>query len=148
MELVRWNPRNDFWGMHRRLNRMFDDLLVPATHRESNAHPLLSGVPAVDIVENENSIVIQAEMPGVDKKDIEIDVKDGVLTLKGERKADSETKEENYYRRERVYGSFQRVFTLPSEVNHEAIKADYKDGVLKIDIPKPEKTKPKKITIH
>lgn len=147
MELVRWNPRNNFWGLRGHINNVFDGLLSPALNELAEAKSW-AGVPSVDIYDNDDTIVIKAEMPGLEKEDIAIDVKDGVLTLTGERKADTEVDENNYYRRERVYGSFKRRFNLPAEVNLEMIKADYTNGVLKIDIPKPEKVKPRKITIH
>ena len=104
--------------------------------------------PVVDIYDNDDTIVIKAELPGMDKKDIDIDIKDRVLTIKGERSHDNEVKEENYHRRERSFGTFHRSFRLPADTDADKIKADYKDGVLKIDIPKPEKRKPKQITIH
>ena len=84
----------------------------------------------------------------MEKKDISVDVKDQVLTLRGERKYDHEVKEEKYYRRERAYGKFQRAFSLPADVDSENIKAEFKDGLLKIEVPKPEKQKPKEIAIH
>jgi HSP20 family protein len=102
----------------------------------------------VDIYDDGDKFVIKAELPGMDKKDISIDLKDRVLTLKGERSHDNEVKEDRYYRKERAYGKFERTFTLPVGLNHNDIKADYKDGLLKIDIPKPEEEKPKQITVH
>jgi HSP20 family protein len=139
MALIKWTPTGS-------INRFFDH---PFFSTDWTNDLLPSGWnPLVDIYDNDDKIVIKAELPGIDKKDINIDVKDGVLTLKGERNSDNETKEENYYRRERVYGKFQRSFTLPTHVNPEQIKADYKDGMLKIDIPKPEEKKPKQITVH
>lgn len=92
--------------------------------------------------------MIKAELPGVDKNDIKIDLKDRLLTLSGERTYDNEVKEENYYRRERSYGKFQRAFTLPTDVDSDKIKADFKDGVLEIEVPKPEEKKAKQVTIH
>jgi HSP20 family protein len=84
----------------------------------------------------------------VDKKDISIDLKDRVLTLSGERSYEKEAKEENYYRRERSFGKFQRAFTLPADVDSDRINAKFKDGLLRIEIPKPEQQKPKQVTIH
>jgi HSP20 family protein len=98
--------------------------------------------------DEDDRVVIKAELPGVDKKDIAVDLKDRVLTLSGERAYDNEGKEENYYRRERAYGKFQRVFSLPADVDSDKINADFKDGLLIIEVPKPEKKKPKNITIH
>jgi len=104
--------------------------------------------PAVDIFDTDNAIVIKAELPGIKKDNVSIDVKGNVLTIKGERSFDKEIKEENYYRKERSFGKFQRSFTLPEAVNPEAIKANFKNGVLEIEVPKPEEKKPKQISIN
>ena len=147
MQLVRWNPMNEMFSLRRPLNRMFDDFFLPGTTTEDGS--LTRGWnPVVDIYDNEDKIVIKAELPGVNKKDIEIDIKDRVLTLKGERSADKELKEDNYYRREMTYGRFERSFNLPAEVDPDKVKADYKDGILKVEVPKPEHKKPKQITVH
>jgi HSP20 family protein len=138
---------NEMFSFRRPLSRMFDDFFLPRTTTEDGS--LAWGWnPVVDIYDNEDNIVIKAELPGVSKKDIEIDIKDRVLTLKGERSAENEVKEDNYYRRERTYGGFERSFTLPANVDPDKIKADYNDGVLKIEVPKPEDQKPKQITVH
>jgi HSP20 family protein len=147
MELVRWNPRRELFGLHNSINRMFNDFFSPTVSNDE-ALSVRGWNPVVDIYENEENIVIKAELPGVAKKDMAIDVKGRVLTLKGERSTDNEVKEDNYYRQERYYGKFERCFTLPVEIDPEKIKADYKDGVLKIDIPKAEESKPKQVTIH
>ncbi|MEA1947284.1 MAG: Hsp20/alpha crystallin family protein [Thermodesulfobacteriota bacterium] len=147
MELMRWNPRRELFGLHNSINRMFDNFISP-TVRSDEALSVRGWNPVVDIYENEENIVITAELPGVDKKDMTVDVKGRVLTLKGERSTDNEVKEDKYYRQERCYGKFERCFTLPVEIDPEKIKADYKDGVLKIDIPKAEESKPKQVTIH
>jgi HSP20 family protein len=126
---------------------MFDDFFLPHTTTEDGSMTW-GWNPVVDIYDNEDNIVIKAELPGVSKKDIEIDIKDRVLTLKGERSADNEVKEDNYYRRERTYGRFERSFTIPPNVDPDKIKADYNDGVLKIEVPKPEDQKPKQISVH
>jgi HSP20 family protein len=138
---------NEMFSFRRPLSRVFDDFFLPRTTTEDGS--LTWGWnPVVDIYDNEDNIVIKAELPGVSKKDIEIDIKDRVLTLKGERSADNEVKEDNYYRRESTYGRFERSFTLPANVDPDKIKADYNDGVLKIEVPKPENQKPKQITVH
>ena len=95
-----------------------------------------------------DEVEFKAELPGVDKKDISVDVKDGILTLSGERTYENEVKEGNYYRKERAFGKFNRSFALPEGLDPEKIDADYKDGVLKIAIPKPEEKKPRKIAVH
>ena len=146
MELVRFNPWNDVWNMTNRFNRIFGSRFAPVRALEENRDFVWR--PAVDIYEEEDGVALKAELPGIDKKDISIDVKDGVLTLSGERTVKNETNEKNYYRRERTYGKFQRRFNLPEGVNAEEITADFKDGVLKVHIPKAEVEEPRKITIH
>lgn len=146
MELVRWRPMRDVFGLGNRLNSVFDNFFYPfSTERGLSAW---DWHPAVDIYDEKDHIVIQAELPGVDKKDIGVDVKGRVLVLKGERSYDNKTEKENYYRQERCYGKFERAFNLPSAVDPDEIKADYKDGILKISVPKPKENKPKQITIH
>jgi HSP20 family protein len=104
--------------------------------------------PAVDLYEKDDHFVIKAELPGVDKNDIKVDLKDRVLTLSGERTYDNEVKEDNYYRKERSYGKFQRAFRLPADVDSDKIKAEFKDGVLQVEVPKPDEIKAKEVTIH
>jgi HSP20 family protein len=147
MELIRWNPMKDMFSLRHQMNHLFDDVLRPVVGGDSRLS-MWNRYPTVDIYDNDENIVIKAELPGIDKKDIVIDVKDGVLTLKGERSFDNEVKEEKYYCRERTFGKFERVFRLPADVDPEKISADYKDGILKINIPKPEEQQPKQITVH
>jgi len=147
MELVKFRPVSNLLRINNHMNSLFDDFFYPAAGRSESRH-LWGWNPVVDIFDNDSNIVIQAELPGIDKKDIALDVKDRVLTLKGERAFDNEVKEENFYRRERAYGKFERAFNLPAHVKIEDIKADYKDGVLRIEIPKPEVQQPKQITVH
>ena len=104
--------------------------------------------PVVDIYEQGSDVVLKAELAGVDPKDFDIRIENNVLMLSGERKADSEVKRENYHRVERSYGTFTRSFTLPSTVDTANVKADYKDGVLKIVLPKREEAKPKQVQIN
>jgi len=146
MQLVKLNPMRDIHGLNNRADRFFNDFFYPS--REEHPSKGLGWNPRVDIYEEENAIVLKAELPGVDKDNIVVDVKDRVLTLKGERSSDSEVEEENYYRRERSFGSFERRFNLPDNVDPEKITADYKDGILKVGIPRAEKIKPKQITVH
>ena len=146
MQLVKWNPMRDMLNLNGRADRFFNDFFYPS--RGVLPSRELDWNPRVDIYEEEEAIVLKAELPGVEKDKIVVDVKDRVLTLKGERSSYSDVKEENYYRRERTFGSFERRFNLPDNVDAEKITADYKDGVLKVDIPKPEETKQRKITVH
>ena len=147
MELIRWNPMKSMFNVPSRFDTLFDSFFFP-TRADSGQEGIWSWNPVVDVYENDNAIVVKAELPGVDKEQISVNVEGRILTLKGERKTENEAKEENYYRRERTYGSFERSFTLPAEVDPESIKAEYKDGVLKIEVPKPEEKKAKQITVH
>jgi HSP20 family protein len=134
-------------ALHNRFNRLFDDPFFRVGQMDDDGGMGLWN-PAVDLYEKDDHFMIKAELPGVDKKDIKIDLQDRLLTLSGERTYDNEVKEENYYRRERSYGKFQRAFTLPADVDSDKIKAEFKDGVLQIEVPKPEEKKAKQVTIH
>ena len=147
MQLVKWNPSRDLFSLNHRIDSLFNDFFYPGDHYNEELSAS-NWNPVVDIYEDDDTIVIKAELPGVDKKDINIDVKDRVLTLKGERSTDKEVKEDCFYRRERYFGKFERSFTLPTNVDPDKIKADFKNGVLKLDIPKPKEREPKQITIH
>jgi len=147
MNLVKWNPWREMSAMPDRLDRFLDDPFF-RLGRMAEDSGLGMWNPAVDLYEKDDYFMIKAELPGVDKNHINIDLKDRLLTLSGERTHDKEVNEENYYRRERSYGKFQRTFTLPADVDSDQIKAEFKDGVLQIEIPKPEEKKAKKVTIH
>ena len=147
MNLVQWNPWREMPTLSGRLNRFFDDPFFNISRFADNSEMGMWN-PAVDLYEKDDHFVIKAELPGIDKKDIKIDVKDRVLTLSGERTYDNEVKEENYYRKERSYGRFQRAFRLPADVDSDRIKAEFKDGLLRVEVPKPEQTKAKEVTIH
>ena len=103
--------------------------------------------PSVDIYEAENELVLTAEVPGIDEKDVEIKIEDNTLTIQGDRKFEKETKEENFHRIERSYGSFYRSFTLPRNIDQDKIKAERENGILKISMPKKPELKPKKVKI-
>jgi HSP20 family protein len=123
-------------------DRFFNDLDLPDIFGEEGMV-----VPAFDISETEKEYMITGEIPGIDVKDLDITLLDGILTIKGEKKKETEDKDKNYHRIERHYGSFQRNFRLPAKVKTDKLDATYKDGVLKLTIPKAEVTKPKKIEI-
>jgi HSP20 family protein len=145
MAITRWDPFRDLGLLQDRMNRLFDDAGRGWRADEPSATTTWS--PAVDIYETENEIMVQAELPGVDRKDITLSLENNVLTLKGERRFEKETKQENYHRIERSYGAFSRSFSIPAIVDDEKIRADYKDGILKIALPKKELVKPKQIKI-
>ncbi len=147
MELMRWSPMRGLFGRRNSIDNFFDAFFYPS-HKAAESEGLWNWNPAVDIFEEQDNIVIKAELPGVSKEGISVDVKGRVLTLKGERSIDNEVKEEKYYRRERTYGRFERAFTLPVDADPDAVKAEYSDGVLKITVPKPESHKPRQITVH
>jgi len=140
MSLIRWDPFREFSTLPRRFGGFFDkDWEVPMS--------TTAWSPSVDVFENQNEVVFTAELPGMNAKDIDVKLENNVLTLKGERHFEKETKEENYHRVERAYGNFSRAFTLPTAVNADKITAEYKDGILKIVLPKKEETKAKPIKI-
>jgi HSP20 family protein len=145
MALTRWDPFRELNIMQERMNRLFDD--AGRGWRGDEPSSTTAWSPAVDIYETENEIMVQAELPGVDRKDIVLNLEKNVLTLKGERHFEKETKQENYHRIERAYGGFSRSFSIPAIVDEEKIRADYKDGILKIALPKKEQVKPKQIQI-
>ncbi len=146
MTLIRWDPWKDLIALQERMNRLLEESFGGLRKEEG----LVSGAwtPAVDIYETENSLVVTAEIPGVSEKDIDVRIENNQLVIKGERKFEKETKEENYHRIERVYGNFYRSFSLPNTVDHDKVKAEYKNGVLKITLGKKEEVKPKQIKIE
>ncbi|MCP4747411.1 MAG: Hsp20/alpha crystallin family protein [Desulfobacteraceae bacterium] len=145
MQLMRWSPMRDVFKIGNDFDSIFNNFFAPDTEYASKT---AEWNPAVDIYENEDTYVIKAELPGMKKDEITIDVKERKLILKGERQSENEEKKEKYHYKERIYGKFQRIFILPQETNPETINAEYKDGVLKVQIPKPQEPKPKQIAIH
>jgi len=146
MTLTRWDPFRDLVTLQDRMNRLFDES-VRNVRTGDEALSSATWSPAVDIYETDSEVVLKAELPEVNQKDIDIQVENNTLTLRGERKLDKETKQENFHRIERAYGIFSRSFTLPSTVDQERIKADYRDGILRISLPKREESKPKQIKV-
>ena len=145
MAIVRYNPFHDLRSIQEQMNRLID----LAWNRESG-EDIREGAwqPSVDIYEDENSVIIKAELPDVDQKDIEVKIEDNTLVLRGERKQDQTIKKENYHRIERFYGSFQRSFVLPLTIDREKVKASCERGILTIILPKREETKPKQINVE
>ena len=145
MAIVRYNPFRELRSMQEQMNRLLD----LAWNRESGEE-MKEGIwqPPVDIYENEHSVIIKAELPDIDQKDIEVKIEDNTLMLRGERKQDRELKKENFHRIERYYGTFQRIFTLPHTIAQEDVKATCANGVLTIILPKKEEKKPKQINVE
>ena len=126
------------------INRLFTDAF-DRTEGESN---LTAWAPAVDINENGHELVVKADLPGIDPKELDIRVENNVLSIRGERKFEKKVDQDNYLRVERTYGSFSRSFSLANTVNPEGIKADYQNGVLTLVVPKREEAKPKQIKVN
>jgi HSP20 family protein len=145
MALTLWKPMNDLWNIHDETDKVFEDFFGkwPTSLRGRNG----GCVPVVDISETDNQFAVRAEIPGVTEKDVNVSITDNVLTLKGEKKRETEEKRKNYHRVERSYGSFQRSFTLPKNLQTEKTTATFKNGILTVSIPKSEAVKPKEVQI-
>lgn len=146
MTIIRWTPARELATMQERMNRLFEDAMSVPRRAEDVAAPA-SFAPAVDIYETDREIVLKADLPGMQLKQIQIKVEDDVLSLSGERRLDAGVTEENYHRVERAYGAFSRGFSLPRTVDRDKIGASYKDGVLTVTLPKKEEVKPRQIKI-
>jgi HSP20 family protein len=145
MAIVRWNPVRDALGLQNEMNFLFGDFFgVDKRGDETN---FIRWAPRVDIVEVNGTYELTADLPGLKKDDIKIEIHDNVLTLRGEKKLEEEKKDKNYRLCERYFGEFVRTFTLPENVNKDGIEAEFKDGVLTVAIPKVEKAKPKQIEV-
>src|SRR5580765_808543 len=142
--LTRWQPVRGLTTLQDQINRVFHD----AFDRTGEDASLTAWAPAVDMYETEHELVVKADVPDIDPKDLDIRVENNILTIRGERKFEKQVNEDKYLRVERSYGSFARSFTLANTVNHEAIKADYQNGVLTLGIPKHEEAKPKQIKVN
>lgn len=148
MAIVRWDPFRDLMTIQERMNRLFDQTLSKTRTEDEEGLTASTWSPAVDIYETADSIVLKAELPGLSRENIDIQVRDNTLTLKGERRFEREVKDENYLRIERSYGAFQRGFSLPAVIQQDKIKATFKDGVLEVNLPKAEEAKPKQVKIE
>lgn len=145
MALVKWDPFRDILSFQDRMSRLFEDMMGK---RFEEGVSLTTWTPPVDIYETDSDIVLKAELPGVKIQDVDLQVRDNLLVVRGERKFEKDVKEENYHRIERVYGSFQRAFTLPTLIRQDGIKATLKDGILEVILPKAEVAKPRQIKIE
>ena len=146
MAIVRWDPFRELNAVQERMNRLFSD-----AYRAADDDVMRRGLwaPPVDIYDSgKHELVIKAELPDMKRDDIEITVENNTLTLRGEKKMDSEIKEEHCHRIERTYGAFSRTFSLPTTVDTTKVSADYRNGVLTIKLPIREEAKPKQIQVH
>ncbi len=146
MAITRWDPFRDVLALQNRMNSLFQE--YNRGQGEGDALTTAAFVPPVDIYEDEHKIVLKLEAPGMKESDLDIQMENNVLTVRGERKFEKEEKEENFHRIERRYGSFYRSFTVPNTVNPESVKANYEAGVLKLELEKRPEAKPKQIKVQ
>lgn len=146
--LKRLDTWSDFGTLQDRINRIFDDTFRSFSLADREDIETGQWSPSVDIVENKDEFVVKADMPGVKKEDLKLDVQNNTLVIKGNKKQEEKVEKDNYIRVERSYGSFIRSFSLPTNVDSTKINAKFTDGVLEIKIPKKEEAKPKEIKIN
>jgi HSP20 family protein len=144
LSVTRWEPYRDMLTLQGQINRILGDALSPA----SSIDGVGGWLPPVDIVEEADRLVFRAEIPGVDKNDIDVKVENGTLVLRGEKKQEKEIHSEAAHRIERFYGSFSRSFVLPTSIDASKVEARYRDGVLELVLPKADEARPRKITIQ
>lgn len=141
--ISRWEPFRGISTLQEQVNRLFENSF-PGRQEGS----LASWAPAVDVHETENELVVTADIPGMNEKDLDVRVENNMLTISGERTTESNVKEDNYLRVERSYGSFSRSFSLPNTINPEAVAAEYKNGVLTVKLPKRAEAKPRQVKVN
>jgi HSP20 family protein len=146
MAIARWDPFRDVAALQDRINRIFNESFGRSRDVDDEVS-LYDWRPPVDIFETDDGIVLKVELPGIGKDDVSVEIKDNVLSLKGERLLDPQIKDEHYYRKERAFGKFHRSFSLQEPIKPDLIKATFKDGILTIEIPRPEEEKPKQVTV-
>jgi HSP20 family protein len=144
MALIRWEPVRELDSLQSEMNRLFDGFFG---NRASNGAPARRWIPAMDLVEEQDQFVLRADLPGLSEDDVEIEIKDSVLTISGERKAEETREGEGYYRVERAFGHFSRSLSLPEGVAADQVTANFANGVLEVRVPKPEERKPHRVQI-
>jgi HSP20 family protein len=143
MALVRWDPTQELDTLQTDVNRLFDTFFGGRTANGTARR----WVPAMDLVETDDHLVLRVDLPGLDRDDVKIEIKDGVLTVSGERKAEHEERKDGYHRVERAYGGFARSLSLPQGVDADQVHAEFEKGVLEVRIPKPAERKPHRVQI-
>lgn len=141
--ITRWDPISNLANLHEQFSRLFE----PGFSGRTDNSALTTWAPAVDIFETENELIMKADLPEISEKDLDVRVENNMLTICGERKFEQKVKDGTYLRTERTYGSFSRSFSLPNTVNTDAIKAEYKNGVLTVELPKRAESKPKQVKV-
>ena len=144
MVITRWDPFRELSTLQNRVNSLFQDYGRPSQDELTASG---SFVPAVDVYEDEHKVTLKLEVPGVKQDDLDVQIENNTLTIRGERKFEKEEKEENFQRIERRYGSFSRSFTLPNTIDTDSVNANYENGVLKVELAKREEAKPKQIKV-
>ncbi|PYS86473.1 MAG: molecular chaperone [Acidobacteria bacterium] len=144
MKLTKYEPFRELRGLHDEMNQLFSGF---GKGFDANEFARGAWAPSVDIFEDQEKLIVEAELPGMNREDFELSVENNVLTLKGERKFEKKDERDNYHRVERQYGSFVRQFTLPQTITAEGATADFENGVLRVSLPKREETKARKIEI-
>ena len=147
MTLIRWTPGREVVGIQEEMNRMFDNFFGSPRRVERNDR-VLYWTPRVNVEETDDQFEVTAELPGLNRDDVKIEIKDHALTFTGEKKTEKENKDRNVHLYERAYGKFCRTFTLPDNVDVDKIEAEFKDGILQIDIPKTEEAKPRQVEVQ
>lgn len=145
MTLVRWSPWREIDTLHHQMNRLFDDAIAPTPWLDANKLPV---VPAAELSETDQALQLKLEIPGIDAKDLDIQVTEKSVSISGERKSETKTEEEGVTRTEFRYGKFQRVIPLPIRIQNTDVQAEYKDGILNLTLPKAEAEKHKVVKIN
>ncbi len=146
MNLIKWDPFRELEDMSSRLNRIFGQPRGGA-EADSEMMAVANWMPSVDISETDDAYLIKGEIPGVKKEDVKVTLQNGMLTIQGERKQEKEEKNKKFHRVECSYGSFARSFRVPDDADESAVKAEFKDGMLNVSLPKSAKAKPKSINV-
>jgi HSP20 family protein len=146
--LTRWNPTTDGANLARRMENLFDEMVGRGLWRTSEERPLRgSWVPAINILERQDAMVITADLPGLKAEDVDVTVEEGTLSIRGERRLEEASEGETYHRVERLYGVFERSFTLPNSVDVDKIDARFSNGEMVLTLPKREESKPRSVKI-
>jgi len=146
LPMIRWEPARELQAIQQEMNRLFGS----AFDTQGGVANGVAGsrwIPPMDLVENDDQFVVRADLPGVEEKDVSVELEDNVLTISGSRSSDAQQRKEGYYRIERAHGAFSRSLTLPEGIDPDGIKASFAKGVLEVRIPKPEERKPRKVAI-
>lgn len=146
MNLIKWDPFRELEDVSNSLNRIFGRFPARAGS-DSELLTMADWTPSVDISETDTAYLIKGEIPGVKKEDVKITIEDGMITMRGERKQEKEEKDKKFHRIERSYGSFVRSFRLPDDADETAVKAEFKDGMINVTLPKSEKAKARTINV-